>query len=48
MQITVNAQKPCCLYRSHGILPVYLAIELNVSIQESNLVHAFQGQKLFC
>lgn len=47
MQITLNAQKPSCLYRNHGIRPVDLAIELNVSIQERNLVHAFKGQKQF-
>lgn len=35
-------------YRNHGIRPVDLAVELNVSIQERNLVHAFKGQKLFC
>lgn len=46
MQIVLNGQKPCCLYRNHGIFPVDLAIELNVLIQERNLVHA-KGQKLF-
>lgn len=48
MQITFHAQKPCCLYRNHGILPVDLAIELNALIQERNLVHAFERQKLLC
>lgn len=46
--MTLNTQKPCCLYRSHGFLPVDLAIEFNVSIQESNLAHAIEGQKLLC
>lgn len=48
MQITLNTEKPCCLYRNHGILPIDLAAELNVLNQERNLVHAFEGQKLFC
>lgn len=48
MQMTLNTQKPCCLYRSHGFHPVDLAIEFNVSIQESNLAHAIEGQKLLC
>lgn len=44
----LNAQKPHCLYRSHGIPLVDLAVEHNVSIQESNLAHATEGQKLLC
>lgn len=48
MQITFNAQKFCCLYRKHGILPVDLTIELNALIQERNLVHVFERQKLLC
>lgn len=46
--MTLNAQKFPCLYRSHGTLPVDLAVDLNVSIQESNLAHAIEVEKLLC